>query len=92
MAVCDSNYRFLFVDSGAFGSEGDSTVFAESNFGKKLLRDSLNLPSGAHVLGDLLPFFFVADDAFPLQPHILKPFAPRNKEALTNEEAEFNYR
>ncbi|OXA43092.1 hypothetical protein Fcan01_22154, partial [Folsomia candida] len=33
----------------------------------------------------------IANDAFPLQPHILKPFAPRNKEALTNEEAEFNY-
>jgi len=92
MAVVGADYKFVYVDVGAYGSEADSTVFRDSAFGQKLATNRLNLPVGAHILGQLLPYYFVADDAFPLHKHILKPYAPRNKEHLSTEQGHFNQR
>lgn len=92
MAVVDAEYRFLFYDVGAYGSEGDSSVFRECEFGKKLMRDSFEFPPDATVLGSPVPFFFLGDDAFPLHKRIMKPYAPKNRSALSNEQRIFNYR
>ncbi|PNF26664.1 hypothetical protein B7P43_G06834 [Cryptotermes secundus] len=35
MAWVDSNYHFLFVDIGGYGTSGDSTIFHYSKMGKK---------------------------------------------------------
>ena len=93
MAVSDAEYKFTYVDIGAYGSEGDSTVFGQSEFGKALTRNQLHLPRDTSVNGDPLPFVFVCDDAFPLHKHILKPYQPNRKNRqLTREQRIFNYR
>ena len=72
MAVCDEDYCFTFIDVGSYGKEHDASVFAQSEFVKRLADGSLNLPVPS---GDL-PFVFVGDEAFPLRPDIMRPFQP----------------
>ena len=47
LAVADAQYRFLFVDVGAYGREGDASVFATSEIGKRLKKGGLSLPEPA---------------------------------------------
>lgn len=92
MAIADGNYKFINIDVGAYGSEGDAGVFASTTVGKKILRNTLQLPEDTTVFGRSLPFFFIADDAFPLCHRIMKPFTSRRGATLSNEELVFNYR
>lgn len=89
MAICDASYRFTYLDVGAYGSEGDCNIFKESKFGTDVLHDRLDFPENATVNGVKLPFFYVADDAFPLCKRIIKPYSKKN---LSAEERIFNYR
>lgn len=93
MAVADADYKFQYFDVGAYGSEGDSSVFRGSSFGTALKERKLNLPISREVNRKPIPYFFVADDAFPLDNHIQKPYKPSSKStALAVEERIFNYR
>jgi len=93
MAVVVPDYRFIYTDAGAYGSEGDSTVFRESKFGQLLFQKKLNLPSPKLVYGKQLPFYFVGDDAFPLCTEIMKPFSlKKGTRRLESNEKQFNYR
>jgi hypothetical protein len=40
LAVADSEYRFTFVDIGAYGKDCDSTIFKETSFWVLLETDS----------------------------------------------------
>jgi hypothetical protein len=92
MAIGDADYKFVYVDIGAYGSENDSTIFRTSRFGKALAREQIGLPPDILLNGDSLPFYFVADDAFPLHRRIIKPYTPSRTNPLSNEETIFNYR
>ena len=93
MAVVDAEYKFLYIDVGAIGSESDGGVFAKSELAKLLQEHGMNLPPP-----DKLPnapedsppahYFFVGDDAFPLRHYMMKPHPSR---ALTHDERIFNY-
>ena len=77
LAICDDNYKFLFVDVGAYGKSSDSTVFKMSVFQKKLLDSSLNIPKPRNVgvgVNENLPFMFVADEGFGQSQFILRPY------------------
>lgn len=89
LAVCDATYRFTYVDVGAYGSEGDCNIFRNSQFGRNVLNDRFPFPANAMLNGVSLPFFFVADDAFPLCKRIMKPFNNKN---MPTEEVIYNYR
>ncbi|XP_035220140.1 protein ALP1-like [Stegodyphus dumicola] len=90
MAASDAHYRFLYVDIGNFGRISDGGVFANSSLGQKL-QNSKFLPEPALLpeSNKVLPFVFIADEAFPLKTNMLRPFPgkllPRNKRI-------FNYR
>lgn len=90
MAACDAEYRFTFVDVGSPGADGDMNVFSRTKLGKDVLENNadLNLPEDCTINGEDTPFFFVADDAFPLSLRIMKPYGG----TLTNEQRIFNYR
>jgi len=93
MAVADYEYNFLDTDIGGYGSEGDSTVFRSTSFGKALINNNLKIPPARRLGNILLPHFFVADDAFPLHRNIMKPYQPpRNGGQLHREQRIFNYR
>ncbi|CAH1988997.1 unnamed protein product [Acanthoscelides obtectus] len=76
---------------GAPGSTHDNAVFKHSTIGSKILETRLDTPGPKVLLGStvVMPHFFVADQAFPLSSHIMRPFAGQ---ALPEAESIFNYR
>lgn len=94
MAVCDANYKFIAVEIGARGKESDEGLLKESNFGKRLLNRSLNLPNSSEIFpsGPILPYYFVADEAFPLDRNIMRPFPGRSTGRMPFNQRVFNYR
>lgn len=91
MAVCDYKYRILYADFGNYGSDGDGRIFARCDFRKALSNGTLNLPADEDLPNSnrTLPHFFVADAAFPLSRHLMKPLSGKD---LSLEERIYNYR
>lgn len=91
MATCDAYYRFVMVDIGAAGGNHDSTVFKNSGFGHALLHGQLNLPCARPLRNTNIEIdcFLVADQAFPLHKHIMRPYPGVH---LGNRKNIFNYR
>lgn len=75
-AVVDAHYNFLYVNIGCQGRISDAGVFANTEFKQFLGQCKLNLPSEMPLEGrqKQIPHVFVADDAFPLQQNIMKPY------------------
>lgn len=81
------------MDVGAYGSNSDGGIFANSNLGKSLDAGTLHVPPPAPLpdapeLGSL-PYTVVADDAFPLKTYVMKPYPGRH---LSEERLIFNFR
>ena len=74
MAVVDASYNFIFADVGCQGRISDSGVFSNTEFCKLLNSKSLSLPNPAPLNGRSkeLPYFFIADEAFPLSENIIE--------------------
>lgn len=92
MAVVDSEYCFISIDVGTYGREGDSTVFKECPFGKKLYTEQLGLPAPIclpNTSDTPQPFVIVGDEAFGLHKNLLRPFPGRG---LDQRKRTFNYR
>ncbi|CAH1995735.1 unnamed protein product [Acanthoscelides obtectus] len=92
MAVADSNYRFIYVDVGAYGSERDSSIFKESSLWKSIQKKSLELPSAKPLSGSEasnVPYFLIGDEAFGLNINLLRPFGGKE---LSQKKRIFNYR
>lgn len=92
MGIADANYRFIYVDVGAYGSEGDASVFFKSDFGQRIAENTIELPDDTMIGSKSMPFTFVGDDAFPLCDRIMKPYSPPRGRGLQDEEKIFNYR
>lgn len=77
MAIVDANYSFTYVSVGCQGRISDGGVFRNTVFYKKLENQELNLPQDEALPGRAIsvPYTLVADDAFPLTRHIMKPYA-----------------
>lgn len=91
-AVVDAEGNFITIDVGDYGRTGDSGVFGESNFGKKLTAGELNLPPERQICENnnyKFPYVMVGDEAYPLRKYLMKPFPRKN---LTKETRIFNYR
>jgi len=91
LAVVDTNYCFVIVDVGGYGKQSDGGTFAASQFGICLKTGSLGIPEGKPLPGSsvAMPHVFVADEAFPLMKHMMRPY-PRSK--LGPAERVYNYR
>lgn len=92
MAIADSSYRFTFVNIGSYGKDCDSSIFKATKLWKSIESGSHNLPTEKCLPGTespKVPYFFVADAAFGLHKHLLRPYAGTH---LTVEKRIFNYR
>lgn len=92
MAIADSSYRFLFVSIGSYGKDCDSSVFKATELWKSIECRSQNMPDEKCLPGTeepKVPYFFVADAAFGLHKHVMRPYAGTH---LTIEKRIFNYR
>lgn len=92
LAVADSNYRFTYIDIGAYGKECDSTIFKESSLWKLMEKNELHIPDPEPIneLQDQdFPYVFLGDEAFALTTNLLRPFGGYH---LTTTKKVFNYR
>lgn len=90
LAFVDANYKFVMVDIGSYGREGDSGIIEKSNLGK-LIKNEEFYPPPRQVGEYLLPYVVVGDEAFKLSTHLMKPF-PRHEGRADNKKAIYNYR
>lgn len=77
MAVADATYKFIYANIGCQGRISDGGVFRLTDFYKNLSENKLSLPLPVPLPGrtKVSPYVLVTDDAFPLQVHIMKPYA-----------------
>ncbi|KAK7879819.1 hypothetical protein WMY93_033508 [Mugilogobius chulae] len=93
LAVVDANYMFTVIDVGGYGRNSDGGILSESPLGKHLKAGTLGIPGdtplqGAEEKGPM-PYVLVADEAFPLQRHIMRPYPGRQ---LPRVKRCYNYR
>ncbi|XP_042884453.1 uncharacterized protein LOC122261036 [Penaeus japonicus] len=76
MALVDADYNLITVDLGAYGKNSDGAIFRDSNLGKSLLSNKLNIPPPKALPNTniVLLHVVVGDEAFPLHKHIMRPF------------------
>lgn len=92
LALVDANYKFVAVDVGSYGKEGDSNIFRKSAIGKKIASNDFNIPEVKPLPQSnvSLPHFIIGDEAFPLSSYMMKPFSRRT--GLDHQKEIFNYR
>lgn len=86
----DANYKFVMVDIGSYGREGDSVILEKSNL-MQLIRNEQLYPPPRTVGTTELPYVVVADEAFKLSMHLMKTFT-RPEARANKSKAVFNYR
>lgn len=93
LAISDSNYNFIYVEIGSYGSSSDSNIFKQSTFSRLLVENELNIPEEKPLPNDekgkAMPFVLVGDEAFALSKFVLRPYPSRN---LSVKQRIFNYR
>ena len=93
MALVGANYKFLYIDVGSCGKNSDGGIFQNCSLNEGIQNNSLNIPPPSCLqkavdLGEF-PYVIVADEAFPLDTNIMRPFPGKG---ITYEQRIFNYR
>lgn len=93
LAVVDANYKFILVDIGSYGKEGDAGIFPKSNFGKLISAGQFKFPEPRCLpfTDIVLPHVFVGDEAFKMTDTMMRPY-PRDQSKSDVTKAIFNYR
>lgn len=82
MACVVADGLFTTIDVGEVGRNSDGAVFRTSNLGCALNLDILQLPpprpSPSSNIENNFPFYFVADEAFPLTKYLKRPYPKRS--------------
>lgn len=91
MAAVDANYKFIYISVGTQGRVSDAGLFAHSDLKKALDQGLLNVPPPEKLPGSdiVLPYKFVADEAYPLRADLMKPYPFRQ---LDHNQRVYNYR
>ncbi|XP_041379131.1 protein ALP1-like [Gigantopelta aegis] len=80
MALGDADSCFILLDCGQYGRISDAGVYKTSHILKLLEQGKLNIPTAAFNVDSTertIPFMIVGDEAFPLKPYLMKPYAAR---------------
>lgn len=92
LAVVDAQYKFVCIDVGAYGKEGDSNIFNKSSMFTLINNDEFMPEEKPLPDSDTpLPYVIVGDEAFKLSRHVLRPY-PRDQCNNDIEKRVFNYR
>ena len=93
LGLVDADYKFMYLDVGAVGSESDAGIFSQTRLKNLLEHTQANLPppEPLSTVPDGCPvgYFIVGDDAFALTNWMLKPYPNRG---LSREDRIYNYR
>ena len=91
MALSDADSCFILVDCGQYGRISDAGVYI-SRISTLLEEKQLDIPTATFKISgsDIdIPFMIIGDEAFPLKPYLMKPFAART---LNAKRRLYNYR
>ncbi|MCP3679004.1 MAG: transposase family protein, partial [Gammaproteobacteria bacterium] len=91
-AMVSSDYKFVWADTSAKGSNSDAQVYNASELKQGLENDDIQgWPRPDPLPNDTkdVPYFIIGDDAFALRTYLMKPFGHRN---MSKEERIYNYR
>lgn len=93
MTLVDVHYKFISIDIGSMGKFSDANIFSSGTLAKKFNKQTLILPSPAALTNcdQILPYTFVADEAFPLCENIMRPY-PKRSVTKNFQNKVFNYR
>lgn len=93
LALVDTNYKFLVVDTGAYGKEGDARIFPKSNLGKSISTGEFKFlePKCLPNTDVVLSHVFVGDEEFKLTETMMRPYL-RNQSKSDPKKAVLNYR
>lgn len=82
LALVDGNYNFIFAEIGSQGRISDGGVFQNSRPWQRICSNNLNLPTPRPLPGSTreIPYVFLADGAFALTTHVMKPYPGRHNE------------
>lgn len=91
MACTDADGIFSCIDVGHPGRYSDGAIFKVWALGNLMQRNELSIPQPIPLPKEQVdfPFFFAADEAFPLCKHIMRPYPQK---VLDNERRIFNGR
>lgn len=80
LAIVDSEYKFIYVDIGAYKKDCVSSVLQNTDFWKKLTEGILNIPPANPIPPNNLkvPYVFVGDSAFAIHENMLKDYRSNN--------------
>lgn len=75
LAIVDAYYRFVAIDVGSYGREGDAGVFGKSAMGKQITYENFNIPAPIALPGTEIvqPFVILGDESFALTTMLMKP-------------------
>lgn len=92
LACGDAHNKFLFVEIGAYGKEGDSAIFSKSEIGTQVYFGKI-FPPDERFPGSkkVLPYVIIGDEAFRLHRHLLKPYS-RPSAKSDKKKTIYNYR
>lgn len=93
LAIVDAECKFVAVDIGSYGREGDAGIYLKSKFGKSILNNTFNIPPPQALPGTdhIVPYVLVGDEAFALHQNLMKPY-PRRQSLIDPSKAVYNYR
>lgn len=76
LAVVNANGKFIYVDVGGNGRASDVVVFKNSTLHKAMKEGKLLLPSDKPLPGQVAKtsHYFIGDDIFGLDRHMLKAY------------------
>jgi len=79
LALVDRCYNFIAIDVEVYGKNSDGGILVNSNLGKSLDNNTLNVPKSKTLPGSNieLPMVIVGDEAFPLKTYLIKPYPGR---------------
>lgn len=69
------------IETGFAGRNSDGGIFRASRMGRWLERNGLNMPHPKPLPNDpndiCFPYYFVADEGFPLKKNLMRPYPQR---------------
>lgn len=93
LAVVDADCKFIAIDVGSYGREGDAGIYLKSKIGQNIRNQTFNIPEPKTLPGtnDVIPHVLVGDEAFALHENLMKPY-PRQQSVHDLSKAVYNYR
>ena len=94
LTVCNVKYEFTLIDVGHARRQSDSGVYNNSKLCYAIDNNMLDFTTADIINGynrnKTFPYTFVADEAFALKTHMMRPYPRRNTTDMTK--VNFNYR